>query len=326
MRHNQPATFLTVGVAVKRAPMKPLTPVNPRHKLNINKRKNIRIPKNFGVSREEMLPVVTDNTKNLVLSLAKGFRVLEAFSASDNELTLTEIGRRTGLDSGTVFRLVNTLVSLGYLDRVPDTRRFRLTFKVLDLGFNAIARTELRAAARPVLRSLVGEVNEAASLAALDGPDVVYIERVNAGLVRLGVDVRVGSRLPAYYTTIGLAILAHLPRTEAVRILEMKPRVKLTPVTPTTLDEIEERMSRVRSDGFIVSDQEVISGLRLLAAPVLDVDGHPSASVSVAAPAMRMPLSEFIQSTAEPVMKAAADIGKLVQQSGATSASIAESA
>jgi IclR family pca regulon transcriptional regulator len=262
------------------------------------------------------LPV--DGGKNLVMSLAKGFKVLEAFTPQDSELTLTEIGQRAELDSGTVFRLVNTLVMLGYLSRVGDSRRFTLTFKVLDLGFNAIARTELRALARPILRSLVGTVNEAASLAALDGADVVYLERVNAGLVRLGVDIRIGSRLPAYYTTLGISILAHLPRETAIRILNMRERVKLTPKTPTTLEEIEARMERVRREGFIVSDQEVTSGLRILAAPVLDDDGYPSASVSVAAPPTRMPIDEFITLTAGPVMKAAADIGKAIQLSGAT--------
>ncbi len=256
--------------------------------------------------------------KNQVHSLAKGFKVLEAFTANDNELTLTDIARRTLLDPGTVFRLVNTLVGLGYLMRVGDSRRFRLTFKVLDLGFNAIAHTELRTLARPILRSLVGEVNEAASLAALDGPDVVYLERVNAGLVRLGVDIRIGSRLPAYYTTLGISILAHLPRETAIQILEMRERVKLTPKTPTTIEEIEARMRRVRRDGYIVSDQEVTSGLRILAAPVLDGDGYPSASVSVAAPPTRMSIEEFIRLTAEPVMRAAADIGKAIQLSGAT--------
>ena len=257
------------------------------------------------------------NAKNQVRSLAKGFSVLEAFTASEVELTLTEIGRRAGLDSGTVFRIVTTLVGLGYLIRVVGTKRFRLSLKVLDLGFSAIARMELRSVARPILRSLVGEVNEAASLAALDGAEVVYVERVNAGLVRLGVDVQIGSRLPVYYTAVGQAILAFLPRNEAVRILEMCDRVRLTPATPTTIPEIETRLEKIRRHGFTVSDQDVISGLRILAAPIFDVDGCACASVSVAAPSTRMKLEEFIENTAEPVIKAAADIGKAIQLSGA---------
>jgi IclR family pca regulon transcriptional regulator len=110
--------------------------------------------------------------KNLVQFLAKGFRVLGAFTATKTELTLKEISLCTGLDSGTVFRMVHTLISLGYLQRVDNTRRFRLSLKVLDLGFNAIAQTDLRNTARPILWSLVGDVNEAASLAVLDGADM----------------------------------------------------------------------------------------------------------------------------------------------------------
>lgn len=156
---------------------------------------------------------ISHNPKNVVQSLAKGFRVLQTFTASDSELTLAEVARRAELDNATAFRILNTLVMLGYVERTAHGRSFRLSLKVLDLGFNAIARMELRDRVRPVLRSLVGEVNEAASVAVLDGAEVVYIERVQAGMVRLGVDVRVGSRIPAYCSAVGLAILAYLPRS-----------------------------------------------------------------------------------------------------------------
>ena len=116
-----------------------------------------------------------------------------------------------------------------------------------------------------VLRSLVGEVNEAASVGVLDGADVAYVERVQAGLVRLGVDVRVGSRIPAYCSAIGLAILAYLPKDEQSRVLALKPRVKLTPRTVTDLKEIHARLAKVRRAGYIVVDQEITTGLRALA-------------------------------------------------------------
>ena len=211
----------------------------------------------------------SSSDKSQIQSLAKGFRVLEAFSAEDRELTLSEIAGRVELDPGTVFRILNTLTTLGYLDRVSGTKRFRLTLKVLDLGFHAIARTELRDLARPILRPLVGQVNEAASLATLEGDDVVYLERVHAGLVRLGVDTRIGSRLPAYYTALGHAILAHLPREDQLRVLNKRERVKLTARTPTTITEIDARLKGVRRNGYALSDQEVVAGMRVMAAPVL---------------------------------------------------------
>lgn len=263
-------------------------------------------------------PVVSDNPKNVVQSLAKGFRVLEAFDAAEPELTLAEVARRAGLDNGTAFRLLNTLVMLGYVARAPGGRGFRLSLKVLDLGFNAIARMELRERVRPVLRSLVGEVNEAASVAVLDGADMVYIERVQAGMVRLGVDVRVGSRIPAYCSAVGMAVLAWLPKSDQTRIIGLAPRVKLTARTVTDLKEITARLVRVRKAGYVLADQEITSGLRALAAPVLDVDGHPIAAVSVVAPVLRMPLDAFLKLAVAPVLEAAHTISKAMQAGGAT--------
>ena len=271
-----------------------------------------------GATDEVLAP--SDNPKNLVQSLAKGFRVLEAFGASDPELTLAEAARRAAMDNATAFRLLNTLVMLGYVDRVPGTRRFRLSLKCLDLGFNAIARMELRERVRPVLRSLVGEVNEAASVGVLDGADTVYVERVQAGMVRLGVDVRVGSRIPAYCSALGLAILAFLPRAEQARVLDLAPRVRLTPRTVTDRREIQARLAGVRRAGYVVVDQEITAGLRALAAPILDLDGYPIAAVSVVAPVIRMPAEEFVKRTAAPVLAAARAIGKAIQAGGAIAA------
>jgi IclR family pca regulon transcriptional regulator len=266
---------------------------------------------------DAMTSPAPDNPKNIVQSLAKGFRVLEAFSSTMPELTLAEVARRADLDNATAFRLLNTLVMLGYVARVPGTRDFRLTLKCLDLGFNSIARMDLRERVRPVLRSLVGEVNEAASVGVLDGADVVYIERVQAGLVRLGVDVRVGSRIPAYCSALGLAILAYLPGGEQARVLHLKPRVKLTPRTVNDLKDIQARLARVRRAGYVVVDQEITSGLRALAAPVLDPDGQVIAAVSVVAPSMRMPLERFLKVAVGPVQEAARTISKAMQAGGA---------
>ncbi len=257
-----------------------------------------------------------EKSKNLVFSLGKGFRVLEAFNNRDRELTLTEIAVRAGLDPGTTFRLVKTLVALGYLHQAAGVKRYYLGFKVLDLGFNAIARMELHETSRPILRSLVGEVREAASIGTLDGGEVVYIERVQAGLARLGVDIRIGSRLPAYCTAIGHSILAYLPRQERLRILEMRPRVKYTDRTLVTVAEIEARLQRVRTMGYALSDQETVPGLRVIAAPILDPDGHPYGGVSIAAPSISSTLEEFVRSSKEPLLRAAVDLARLMRMAG----------
>jgi IclR family pca regulon transcriptional regulator len=257
-------------------------------------------------------------TKSLVLSLAKGFRVMEVFQPQQPELTISEIAEKADLDVGTTFRLVKTLVMLGYLRQVPETKRYCLDWKVLDLGFNAIGRMDLHAVARPILRSLVGRINEAASLAVLDGAEVVYVERVQFGLGRLGITQRIGARVPAYCTAVGHAILAHYPVEERLRILKLRERVKLTPNTPVSIADIEARLKQVRKLGYALSDQDTVLGVRVVAAPVLDPDGHPWGAVSAAAPSFVGSLDQFITHSSGIVMEAAKTIGKVLRVMGSS--------
>jgi IclR family pca regulon transcriptional regulator len=259
-----------------------------------------------------------DPNKNFVQSLEKGFRVLQAFTSEEPELVLADVARRAELDNATTFRLLNTLVLLGYVAKVGDTRRFRLTLRCLDLGFNAIAHSDLRRLARPVLRTLVGAVNEAASIGVLDGAEVVYVERVQAGLARLGVDVRIGNRVPVYSTAIGQALLAFLPRQTQIGILEAAPRVKRTDRTVTDLNTLLKRLDTVRRRGYAVSDQENVAGLCVLAAPVKDIDDVPIAAVSVAAPILRTSAKELEKTGAAPLLEAAKLLSRAFEAAGST--------
>jgi IclR family transcriptional regulator, pca regulon regulatory protein len=254
--------------------------------------------------------------KNTVQSLAKGFRVLQAFTKDEPELTLAQVARAAGVDNATAFRFLNTLVQLGYVEKVEDTRLFRLTLKCLELGFNAIARADLRTLARPFLRELVGAQIEAASVGVPDGPEIVYVERVQAGIARLGIEVRIGSRVPAYSTAIGQATLAWLDRDAQVRLLKARPRERLTPTTLTDLDALLKRLEKVRAQGFALSDQENVAGVRVLAAPVLDADGVAIAGLSVATPALVMSLADFETVARAPVIAAAANLSRALGAGG----------
>jgi IclR family pca regulon transcriptional regulator len=145
---------------------------------------------------------------------------------------------------------------------------------------------------------------------------------VQAGLARLGVNVRIGSRIPAYCTALGHSILAHLPFEQRVGILNMQERVKLTARTPVTIPEIEERLERVRRMGYALSDQDTVPGLRVLAAAILDGDGHPYAGVSVAAPSVACSLADFISSSAGPVGQAAKDLGRILSLAGSAAITV----
>ncbi|HXW38276.1 MAG TPA: EAL domain-containing protein, partial [Acidimicrobiales bacterium] len=150
---------------------------------------------------------MAENGKSVVQSAAKVFAVLKAFDRNLPELTVTEIAARAQLDRGTAFRLVHTLMDLGYVRGVPDSKRYRLTLKCLELGFTALAGRDLPAHARPLLREVVPAVADAGSLGMLERGEVIYVERVQTVPERLGIDRRPGSRIGAYAAALGHAIL-----------------------------------------------------------------------------------------------------------------------
>ena len=259
--------------------------------------------------------VAADNPKNLVQSAAKVFAVLKAFGADLPELTLAEIAGRAGTDRGTAFRLINTLVSLGYLRAVPNSRRFRLTLKCLELGFSALAARGRPDHAAPLLRALVPAAGDAAALGAVEGGDVIYMARVQAGLERNGLVRHPGTRVGAYATALGHAVLAFLPEDEQVAQLEARERIKLSERTITDLDALLARLGQVRAQGYAVSDGENAYGLRTIAAPILDGGGLPFAGISLTIDASRAPLDAFVASGLPRLQAVAAELTEAMRLS-----------
>ena len=247
-----------------------------------------------------------ENPKNLVQSAAKVFAVLKAFGPDLPELTVAEVAARAGTDRGTAFRLIHTLVSLGYLRGVPDSKRFRLTLKCLELGFAALSARGLPTHATPLLRELVPAAGDAASLGTVEEGDVVYITRIQAGLERHGVVRGPGTRVGAYATALGMVVLAYLPRSEQVAHLEHRERIKLSERTVTDLDALLERLTNIRALGYAVSDGENAYGLRTVALPILDPGGRPYAGISLTVESGRQGLDDFV-TTGLPRLRAVAD-------------------
>lgn len=268
-------------------------------------------------------PAGSAQNRNIVQSLAKGFAVLQAFTATRPELTLSEVAAEAHLDPGTAFRMLGTLEMLGYVARVPDSRRFRLTLQVLDLGFHAIGRTEQRDLVRPILRSLVGDVGEASSFAVLDGVQVLYLERVRAGMTRLGVDIRVGTAMPATHTAIGHCILAFLPEAEQARIIDAVPGSEALGTLSMTREDIVRSIAKVRRDGYAARESALTQGIRILAAPVRGQDGYPLGAISVAAPSVRVSEQDFLANALTPLLAAAETIGRAIGASGGIGSSYA---
>jgi IclR family pca regulon transcriptional regulator len=303
----------------------PLTAIPPRTKPSGARQALARSPDSEAegsVGSEALAQARADDHRNVVNSLAKGLRILEAFTPERLEMTLSEVAQAARLDPGTTFRMLNTLVILGYVARVAESKRFRLTLKAADLGLNAIGHADLRELARPILRSLVGAVNEAASIGVLDGADILYIDRVRAGVARIGVDIRVGTTIPAFCSAIGQAVMAFLPPSELERVLAKTPRSSTLAPVPIGREKVMKDLEEVRRLGFALRDSYFGSGLRILAAPVFDTDGYPIAGLSVVAPAVSADREELRRRAEAPLRTAAAEIARAFQASGAIAASI----
>lgn len=260
-----------------------------------------------------------NNPKNYVASVGKAFAVLKSFTSEAFELTLSEIAARAELDRGTAFRLIQTLVELGYLQAVPQSRRFRLGVACLDLGYTVLSHGSLRNIVEPMLRDLVPEVGDAASLGILDGGDVVYLARVGAGLDRHKMDRRPGTRIPAYSAALGHVMLAHLARNEQIARLEARPRVKLSERTLTDLDALLARLDQVKKKGHAVSDGENAYGLRTLATPIFDAQGLVIGGLSVTVDAMRMDMAAFRDQALPRLTRLTTLVQDLAIKSGLTS-------
>ncbi|WP_027543178.1 IclR family transcriptional regulator [Bradyrhizobium sp. WSM2254] len=256
------------------------------------------------------------NPKNYVASVGKAFAVLRSFTSEAFELTLSEVAARADLDRGTAFRLIQTLIELGYLQPVPQSRRFRLGLACLDLGYTVLSHGSLRAIVEPLLRGLVPDVGDAASLGILDGGDVIYLARVGAGLDRHKMDRRPGSRIPAYSAALGHVMLAHLARGEQIERLEARPRVKLSERTLTDLDALLARLDLVKKKGHAVSDGENAYGLRTLATPIFDAQGVVIGGLSVTIDAMRMDMPAFRDQALPRLMQVTRQVQDIAIKSG----------
>ncbi len=213
-----------------------------------------------------------------VQSLGRGLAVIESFDADNEAVTLSDVARRTGLTRATARRFLLTLVDLGYMR--TDGRLFSLTPRVLRLGYAYLSAMRLPQIAQPHLEALSARLGESVSVAVLDGSDIVYVARVATRRI-MTVDISVGTRFPAYATSMGRVLLAALPRAELDRVLASTRLQPLTDRTIVDAGTLSQELDRVRSQGFSLVDQELEPGLRSLAAALRGRDGRVVAAVNV---------------------------------------------
>ncbi|GHF80783.1 IclR family pca regulon transcriptional regulator [Amycolatopsis bartoniae] len=227
---------------------------------------------------------------DVIDSVEKAFRLLQSFSAERPAMTVSGAAAATGLTRATARRILLTLERLGFAE--TDGREFRLTPGVLRLGYGYLAALPFWEHAQPHLRALSDELREASSMATLDGGEIVYVVRVPASR-SMTITLNVGSRLPAYPTSMGRVLLAALPDAELESYLDRTELERLTSHTITDRAELRAELQRVREQGYAVVDGEREEGVRSAAAPVRGSAGQVLAALNVSANAARVSLSEL---------------------------------
>lgn len=243
--------------------------------------------------------------RSFVRSLERGLAVIRALNVPGRGQTLSEVAAATDLSRAAARRFLLTLESLGYV-RAED-RRFVLTPRVLELGHAYLSSLTLPELAQPHLRALVGRVDESCSVSVLDGTDIVYVAREPTRRI-MTVAISIGTRFPAYATSMGRVLLAGLPEAQlAARLLacDLRP---LTGETLTDVAALTEAIGRVRAQGWALVDQELEHGLRSIAAPVRDAAGRVLAAVNVSTHASRTTLATLHETLLPALRETAAAI------------------
>jgi len=244
-----------------------------------------------------------------VQSFARGLSVIRAFSAEAPRQTLTEVARRCGLSRAGARRILLTLEALGYVKL--EGRLFALTPKTLDLGFAYLSSQPLWHLAEPAMQALTAELQESCSAAVLDGDDIVYVLRVPARKI-LSINLGLGSRLPAWCTSMGRILLGALPSFELeARLARLEIR-RNTVHTVVSTAQLRERIQQASQQGWCLVNQELEEGLVSLAAPITDRNGMCIAALNVSAQVNRMPPEQLLEQGLPRLLAAAQSISGLL--------------
>lgn len=240
-----------------------------------------------------------------VQSLERGLAVIRAFGTDRARMTLSEVAREADLSRASARRFLHTLVELGYV--VTDGRVFALRPQVLELGYAYLSSLSLPEVAQPHLEQLAEDVGESSSVAVLDGTDIVYVARVATHRI-MSAAIQIGTRFPAVATSMGRAVLAHVPDGEREALLAAVTLAPLTPRTITDKGVLRAELAAVREQGWALVDQELEEGLRSVAAPLRDGTGRVVAAVNVSAPVRRGTVEQMATEILPALLRAAREI------------------
>jgi IclR family pca regulon transcriptional regulator len=229
-------------------------------------------------------------------SLERGLAILGCFSPERPVLGIADIADELGMSRSTTHRYVITLVALGFLEQ-GASRKYRLGLRVTDLGMSALNSTGLREHSRPYLEELRQRTSYTVNLAVLDGPEILYVDRARSfrrGQNKIDLNLRPGSRLPAYCTSMGKVLLAYLPDSEQRELIGNMQMTRRGPNSMTSKKALRTELEHVREEGLAVNDEELAEGLYSISAPVRSESREVVAAINMAAHASMISLEELV--------------------------------
>lgn len=247
--------------------------------------------------------------RDVMGGLAKGLKVIEAFTAEHPRLSISEAAEIAGLDRATTRRCLLTLSELGYA--AYDGKYFTVTPRILRLGTGCLATMPLPRIVQPILDLLSEEIGQSTSVSILDEEEIVYVARAAQKRV-MSIALMPGSRLPSYCTSMGRVLLASLGETEARRILDATHRTQRTPNTLVDIDALMDEIRATGARGYGTSNEEVEIGLRSLAVPLFSANGKIVAAINVGMPVTQEPMQEVIDRYLPPLLRVQGDLRKIV--------------
>jgi IclR family pca regulon transcriptional regulator len=252
---------------------------------------------------------MTVKERDMMGGLAKGLKVIEAFSAEQPRLSIAEAAEIAGLDRATTRRCLLTLSELGYA--AYDGKFFTVTPRILRLGTGCLATMPLPRIVQPTLDLLSEEIGQSTSVSILDEGEIVYVARAAQRRV-MSIALMPGSRLPAYCTSMGRVLLAARAEEEARLLLEASPRMARTERTVTELSALMAALDEVRRLGFATIDQEVETGLRSIAVPLRTSRGITIAALNVGLAATAEPMATVVERYLPALLKTQAELAAML--------------
>ena len=248
---------------------------------------------------------------NFMSSLARGLAVIRAFSQQRRELTIAQLSHRTDIPRAAVRRCLYTLAKLGYVG-TEDGRTYALRPRILALGHAYLSSTPLATAVQPLLDQISDALHESSSMAVLEGDEILYIARSSTTTRLMSIDLGLGSRLPAYCTSMGRVLLADLQPAQLDQYLSRVTLTRLTNRTVSTAAELKRALAEIRRDGYAIVDQELEIGLRSIAVPVKDAAARCVAAINVGTQSARVSVAEMQARFLAPLQAAASELSVLL--------------